>query len=157
VKLILAYPTGGQPGSHEEEHTSRAQCLLRRMSVASPYRAVDRSSRWVAKLRSQRLLFAVVALLTTALCLARADTWPTRPIKLMVGIPAGLAPDVAARFIGPPLSERFGQPIVIENRPGAGGVIGAQAVGSAPPDGNTLLLVISGYAASAALYPNLTF
>jgi tripartite-type tricarboxylate transporter receptor subunit TctC len=108
-------------------------------------------------MRGLRLLFTVVAILTTASCLAHADTWPTRPIKLIVGIPAGLAPDVAARFIGPPLSERLGQPIVIENRPGAGGVIGAHAVGSAPPDGNTLLLVISGYAASASLYPSLTF
>jgi tripartite-type tricarboxylate transporter receptor subunit TctC len=88
---------------------------------------------------------------------AAALEYPTRPIRLIVGIPAGLAPDVAARLIGPSLSERFGQPVVIENRPGAGGVIGAQAASNAPPDGNTLLLVISGYAASAALYPNITF
>ena len=89
--------------------------------------------------------------------IARAQAYPSRPVRMIVGIPAGLAPDVAARLIGPPLSERFGQPVIIENRPGAGGVIGAQAVGGAPPDGNTLLLIISGYAASAALYPNLTF
>ena len=108
-------------------------------------------------MRGLRLLLAVVALVMTVSCLAYADAWPTRPIKLVVGIPAGLAPDVAARLVGPPLSERLGQPIVIENRLGAGGIIGAQAVASAPPDGNTLLLIISGYAASAALYPKLSF
>jgi tripartite-type tricarboxylate transporter receptor subunit TctC len=106
--------------------------------------------------RRQFLQIAVsVVTLPQQTYVAAALDYPSRPIRIIVGIPAGLAPDVAARLVGPPLSERFGQPVVVENRPGAGGVIGAQAVASAPPDGNTLLLIISGYAASAALYPNL--
>jgi tripartite-type tricarboxylate transporter receptor subunit TctC len=89
--------------------------------------------------------------------LAWAQAYPTHPVQLIVDLPAGLAPDVAARLIVPPLSARLGQSIVIENRPGAGGNIGAEIVVRAPPDGYTLLLMISGNAADAALYPNLTF
>jgi len=88
---------------------------------------------------------------------ALADTYPSRPVQIIVDLPAGLAPDVAARLIGPPLSERLGQAVVIENRPGAGGNIGAEAVVRAAPDGYTLLAVISGNAVNATLYPNLTF
>jgi tripartite-type tricarboxylate transporter receptor subunit TctC len=88
---------------------------------------------------------------------AAALDYPTRPVQMIVDIAAGLAPDVAARLIGPLLSQRIGQPILIENRPGAGGNIGAEAVIRAAPDGYTLLLMVSGNAASAALYPHLTF
>jgi tripartite-type tricarboxylate transporter receptor subunit TctC len=76
---------------------------------------------------------------------------------MLVGIPAGLAPDVVARLLGAALSERFGQALVVENRTGSGGIIAAQAVASAPADGYSLLLVISGYASGGALYPNIAF
>ena len=102
-------------------------------------------------------LAASVVTLPAQIYSAAALDYPARPVHIVVGIPPGLAPDVAARLIGPALSERFGQPVIVENRPGAGGVIGAQAVSSAAPDGHTLLLVLSGYAASAALYPSTTF
>ena len=89
--------------------------------------------------------------------IARAESYPSRPVHMIVDLPPGLSPDVIARLMGPPLSQRLGQPVVIENRPGAGGNIGAEAVVRAPPDGYTLLVMISGNAANAALYPNLTF
>ncbi len=89
--------------------------------------------------------------------IARAESYPSRPLHMIVDLPPGLSPDVIARLMGPPLSQRLGQPVVIENRPGAGGNIGAEAVVRAPPDGYTLLVMISGNAANAALYPNLTF
>jgi tripartite-type tricarboxylate transporter receptor subunit TctC len=88
---------------------------------------------------------------------AAALDYPTRTVEIIVDLPAGLAPDVAARVLAPPLSERLGQAVVVENRPGAGGNIGAEVVVRAAPDGYTLLLEISGNAVNATLYPHLTF
>jgi tripartite-type tricarboxylate transporter receptor subunit TctC len=88
---------------------------------------------------------------------AWAQAYPTRPVRLIVGFGAGSAPDILARLIGQWLSERLGQPFVIENRPGGGGNIGTEAVVRAPADGYTLLMVSSANAANAALYDKLNF
>jgi tripartite-type tricarboxylate transporter receptor subunit TctC len=88
---------------------------------------------------------------------ARAQAYPTRPVRLIVGFSAGGASDIAARLISPWLSERLGQQFFIENRPGAGGNIGAEAVVRAPADGYTLLLVGPPNAINATLYHNLSF
>ena len=89
--------------------------------------------------------------------LASAEVYPSRPVHLIVDIPAGLAPDVLARLVAKPLSDRLGQDFVVEDKPGAGGNVGAEYVIRAAPDGYTLLVMISGNAANAALYPNLDF
>jgi tripartite-type tricarboxylate transporter receptor subunit TctC len=89
--------------------------------------------------------------------IARAQSYPTRPVRLIVGQAAGSGSDVLARLIAQWLSERLGQPFVIENRPGAGGNIGAEAAVRAPPDGHTLLLITSTNAINTALYDNLNF
>lgn len=89
--------------------------------------------------------------------LAWAQTYPVRPVRLIVTIPAGSSPDVVARLIGQRLSERFGQPVIVDNRPGAGGTIGTEAAVRAAPDGYTLLLAISSNAIGASLYENLKF
>ena len=88
---------------------------------------------------------------------ALALDYPTRPVHMIVDIPAGLAPDVVARLVAPPLSARLSQQFIVENKPGAGGNVGAEYVVRAAPDGYTLLVMISGNAASAALYPSLDF
>jgi tripartite-type tricarboxylate transporter receptor subunit TctC len=107
---------------------------------------------------SRRRLFALAAAAAgLPSSLASAETYPSRPVHLIADIPAGLAPDVLARLIGPQLAQRFGQDFVVENKPGAGGNIGADYVVHAAPDGYTLLVMISGNAANAALYPNLAF
>src|SRR6267378_7981970 len=85
-----------------------------------------------------RIIGIVLALLLAAP--AAAETYPSRAIKLLVPIPPGGAPDVAARLIGRYLSEALGQPVVIENRTGANGNIAADAVAKSDPDGYTLLL-----------------
>jgi tripartite-type tricarboxylate transporter receptor subunit TctC len=85
---------------------------------------------------------------------AWAQSFPSRTITVVVFLPAGATPDIVARIVGSGLSERLGQPVIIENRPGGGGNIALQAVARAPADGHTLLLLASPHAINASLYPN---
>jgi tripartite-type tricarboxylate transporter receptor subunit TctC len=89
--------------------------------------------------------------------IAMAQTYPTRPVHLIVGLAAGTATDISARLMGQWLSARLGQQFIIENRPGAGSNIGTEAVAKAVPDGHTLLEVSSANAMNAALYDKLNF
>ena len=89
--------------------------------------------------------------------LAWAQAYPTRPVRIIVGVPAGGPPDIVARLMGQWLSERLGQPFIIENRPGAGTNIGTEAVVRAPADGYTLLQATLSNAWNATLYPKLNF
>jgi len=89
--------------------------------------------------------------------LAKAQVYPSRSVRLVVGFPPGGPTDIAARPMGQWLSERLGQQFVIENRPGAGSNIGTEAVVRAPPDGYTLLLAYSANAINATLYDKLNF
>ncbi|HXN70036.1 MAG TPA: tripartite tricarboxylate transporter substrate binding protein [Bradyrhizobium sp.] len=89
--------------------------------------------------------------------IAWAQTYPTRPVRVVVPFAAGNAPDIVARLIAQSLSTRLGQQFIVENRPGAAGNIGTEAVVRAPPDGYTLLVVTSTNATNATFYDNLTF
>jgi tripartite-type tricarboxylate transporter receptor subunit TctC len=102
-------------------------------------------------------LAAGAAALPAASHVARAQTYPTRPVRLVVGAPAGGGFDIVARLMGQWLSERLGQSFVIENRPGAGSNIATEAVVRALPDGYTLLLVTAVNAISTSLYEKLSF
>jgi tripartite-type tricarboxylate transporter receptor subunit TctC len=89
--------------------------------------------------------------------IARAQAYPSRPVRMIVPFPAGQATDSIARLVGQSLSERMGQPFVIENRTGAGGNIGTEGVVRASPDGYTLLLVGLPNAMNATLYKKLNY
>src|ERR1700760_2341411 len=89
--------------------------------------------------------------------MARAEAYPSRPVRIVVGFAAGGATDIQARLMGQWLSDRLGQQFIIENRAGASGNIGTEAVAKAPADGYTLLQVVTPNVINAVLYANLNF
>ena len=97
-------------------------------------------------------IVAGAAALPAATHIAMGSTYPTQSVTLIVFVPAGGYPDIAARLIGQSLSQRLGQAVIIENRPGAGGNIALEAVARAAPDGHTLLLAATPHAVNATLY-----
>ena len=111
------------------------------------------------KLARRKFLYlaASAAALSTPSRIAWGQAYPARPVRLIVGFPAGGVVDIVARLIGQWLSERLGQPFVIDNRPGAGGNIATEAVVRASSDGYTLLMVSLPHAINAALYEKLNF
>src|SRR5678810_456219 len=92
------------------------------------------------------------AALSAAPRFARAQAYPSRPVRIIVGFPPGGATDIQARLMGQWLSDRLGQPFIVENRAGASGNIGTEAVAKAPADGYTLLQIVTPHAINAALY-----
>lgn len=89
---------------------------------------------------------------------ASAQAWPERPVRVIVNFPPGGVADVIARAVAPPLAEAIAQPVVVENRAGANGNVGAEAVAKAPPDGHTLLMSSGGaVSVNPHLYPKMAF
>jgi tripartite-type tricarboxylate transporter receptor subunit TctC len=107
-------------------------------------------------MRIRHLAFAA-ALLALASGPAAAQSYPNRPIRVLVPFAAGGAVDTLARLVGQKLSESFGQPVIIENRPGAGGNLGSEVLAKSPPDGYTVLQTVNGIAISPSLYKVLPF
>jgi len=102
-------------------------------------------------------LAAGAAALPVVSRIARAQAYPSRPVRWIVGAGPGSSPDVVARLVGQRLSERIGQPIIVDNRPGGGSNIGTQVVVNALPDGYTLLFITNANAINATLYDKLNF
>ena len=107
----------------------------------------------------QMLCLAAVAVTVLALPgIGAAQTYPNRPLRIILALPAGGAPDVVARILGNRLSEQLGQPVIVDSRPGASGVIAAEITKTAPPDGYTLLLAGTNlFASLPALKPRLSY
>ncbi|WP_076999995.1 tripartite tricarboxylate transporter substrate binding protein [Variovorax sp. KK3] len=106
----------------------------------------------------QRIAAATVTL--AAVCGApafAADAYPTKPVTLVVGFAPGGSGDILARLMGEALGKALGQPVIVDNRPGAGATIATSFVAAAPADGQTLLFVTSGFPGSTALYPKLNY
>jgi tripartite-type tricarboxylate transporter receptor subunit TctC len=101
--------------------------------------------------------FLIVALLSASSLATWADDYPSKPIKLLVGASPGGTTDTMARAIAQPLSVSLGKPVLVENRPGAGGNLAADAVAKSAPDGHTLLVSFTSHTINAMLYPKLPF
>src|SRR5262249_12486100 len=147
LSLILSDPCGGRVTR------GGITCQCRRKTV--------RRLSWMNSMTLPRRRFlhlaAGAAALPIAPPVARAQAYPSRPVRLIAGTVPGSTPDIIARLIGQWLSERLNQTFVVENRPGAGANIGTEVVVRATPDGYTLLLCAAANAINATLYRNLTF
>jgi tripartite-type tricarboxylate transporter receptor subunit TctC len=111
-------------------------------------------------MNAKKLPFAIATFVALAMhCNGAtwAQTFPTKPLKIVVPNAAGGAADITARTVGQKLSEALGQPVVIENKPSAGGIVAGEQVAKAEADGHSLLLISSGTAVSAALFKQLPF
>ena len=109
-------------------------------------------------MQRRTILHSALASAAFASGLARAAAWPTKPIRYVVPFAPGGTTDILARLIGPHLAAALGQPVIVDNKAGAGGVIGADSVAKSPPDGYTLLGgTISSQAINPALNPKIPY
>jgi tripartite-type tricarboxylate transporter receptor subunit TctC len=105
----------------------------------------------------RRRILLAAACCTVVSQLAAAATWPERPLRLIVAFPPGGSTDMAARILAERLGEALNQPVIVENKAGASGNIGADAVARSPADGYTLLMAATSFATSPAFFPNLSW
>ena len=104
-----------------------------------------------------RIGFAAALMLAAADAASAQSSFPSKPVKIFVPYAAGGAVDILTRTLGDVVSKQWGQSVIVENRPGAGGVIASQALAGAPPDGYTLIMVASGHATNPFLYPKIPY
>ena len=105
----------------------------------------------------KRRHFTAALAATVAAPYAVAQSWPARPIRVLVGYPPGGFTDVTARLVCDRLGQRLGQPVIVENKPGANGIVAVDALGKAAPDGTTFAVVIAAHAANTSLYKKLPY
>src|SRR6516162_8316357 len=145
------------PSVHHHERGSPMKNRKREICTSGSVRDEDGQPPHLLGRRKFLHLAAGAAALPAVPRFARAQAYPSRPVRFIVGFAPGGGLDITARLIGQWLSERLGQPFVIENRPGAATNIATEAVVRAPPDGYTVLLVNAANALNATLYDNLNF
>ena len=102
-------------------------------------------------------IFAALAMLAASGSASAQSPFPSKPVHIFVPYAAGGAVDILSRTLGEAVSQKWGQSVVIENRPGAGGVIASQALVTSPPDGYALIVVASGHPTNPFLYPKLPY
>src|SRR5690606_28855543 len=136
----------------------RSSGIIRASSPVHPARPQLELRKAIMDTRAHnafRLL--VIAFLWLLAGPASGQSYPVKPIRIQVGYPAGGAADLTARTIAPRLSENLGQPVIVENRPGASGAIAAERVAKSPPDGYTLLMIPDAITIQPALRANLPY
>jgi tripartite-type tricarboxylate transporter receptor subunit TctC len=132
------------------------KCVARTRAKA---RTIARSGRETDAAVAKKLSTdgAGTAAFPFAAALARAEDYPTRPVRLIVGFPAGSGPDIVARIIAQGMSDRLGQSVIVENRPGAGSNLATSDVAHAVPDGYMLMPLTTANVINATLYQNLNY
>jgi tripartite-type tricarboxylate transporter receptor subunit TctC len=148
--LPIGHAVGLQPQAGDWSNSCSESWLIRLIASHRKF------AMKLARHRFIQLAAGAAAMLAIS-GVAGAQNYPTRPVRLVVGVSAGITPDTTARLIGQWLSERLGQQFIVDNRPGAGSNIGTDAVVRAAPDGYTLLLVTAANAINTTLYQNLNF
>jgi len=144
-----AVPRGGAPGARH--------CADAPLRARTGERAVLGPARSPGATRHAVLAPLATALLTAAMPALAQPAWPTRPVRLVVPQSAGGSTDLVARPLAQQLSAALGQPVLVDNRPGAGSVIGTEIVARAAPDGHTLLVIAASFSATPALHAKLPF
>ena len=154
------FPEPGPPNPGSGQHSGAVARRQNRRGrpVRRPLRHAARALILAAQaggnaMRRRDLVTSLAVLAAPGLALAQAP-WPSRPIRIVVPFGLGGSADVAARFLADPLSQALGQPVVVENRPGAGAVIGTDVVAKSAPDGHTFLLMSNTHTANETLLPN---
>jgi tripartite-type tricarboxylate transporter receptor subunit TctC len=104
-----------------------------------------------------RMIAAAVAMVAAGGAASAQSSFPSKPVRIFVPYAAGGGVDILARTLGDVVSRQWGQPVIVENRPGAGGVVASQALVTSPPDGYTLIVVASGHATNPFLYPKIPY
>src|SRR5215470_9568767 len=155
--LARPSPAVGRPGEACALHTlpPRGLCSARRGPTSEPD-FVWRSCCGAKSMLRRLLLWCAIAWAGAGAAAAATD-YPTKPVQLIVPFAGGGAVDSVARLLSDPMSRSLGKAVVIDNRGGAGGVIGMDAAAHAPADGYTVLLAHSGFAAMPGLYAKLPF
>src|SRR5215468_2971411 len=108
-------------------------------------------------LRGCRAGFIGILMFAAACSAVAAEDWPSRPLRILVGFGAGGGTDIAARIIADPLAEILGQPVIVENRVGAGGMTAGNAVAKGPPDGYTALMMSNAHVITPVMYKNVPY
>ena len=140
------------------------ECTLRRSNLVFPQPFNNEKARLLRFARNDKLVFFgltyffVAVLFFAIMPVAQAQTYPSKPIKIVVPYPAAGTPDILSREIAAKLSTALGQQVIVDNRPGAGGNIGSEFVAKAPPDGYTLIMgTVATHSINQALYKKLNF
>src|SRR5262249_35152466 len=137
-----ALPSAGRPDRPSIHYLERGSPMRnRKREICTSGSARDEDGQPPHLLGRRKFLQLAAVALSAVSRIARAQAYPTRPVRIIVPVAPAGSSDTVARLMGQWLSERLGQPFVIENRPGAGGNIGTEAVVRASPDGYTLLIV----------------